>query len=146
MTPESPTAEREGAYRQLIAAVGTGCEDVVDDLLSPDFVDHNAVLGQPPGPEGFKLWIRGARSAFPDLVGTVEDVLSDAERVAGRVTYRGTHGGDFLGIRATGRAVAFEAFHIIAFENRRIVEWWGAADLLGALLQCGASVTLPTDE
>ena len=146
MTSGSQATEREGAYRQLIAAVGTGSEDVVDDLLSPDFVDHNPVPGQPPGPDGFKLWMRGARSAFPDLLGTVEDVVSDSHRVAGRVSYRGTHRGDFLGIPATGRAVEFEAFHIVRFRDRQIVEWWGAADLLGALQQLGAGITRPMDE
>jgi predicted ester cyclase len=59
------------------------------------------------------------------------------------VVWRGTHGGVFLDVPATGAAVAFRAFHIIRFRAGRAVEWWGTADLLGALTQLGARVTPP---
>jgi predicted ester cyclase len=145
MTSGTPAAEHEAACRRLIAAVGSGREDVVDDLLGPDLVDHDPVPGQPPGPDGFTLWMREAPSAFPDLVGIVEDVVTGSQRVAGRVRYRGTHEGDFLGVPATGRPVAFEAFHILRSRGREIVEWWGAADLRGARQQIGAGITPPMD-
>jgi predicted ester cyclase len=89
--------------------------------------------------------MRAARAAFPDLTATVEDVVASNDRLAARVRYRGTHGGTFLGIAATGTEVDFEAFHIARFQNSRVVEWWGTADLLGALLQIGAVVVAPDD-
>jgi len=89
--------------------------------------------------------MRAARAAFPDLTATVVDVVADADRLAGRVRYSGTHGGAFLGMAPTGRAVDFDAFHFARFWNGRIVEWWGTADLLGALQQIGASVSGPVD-
>jgi predicted ester cyclase len=136
---------QEAAYRRLMAAVGAGREDEVDEVIAAEFVDHNPSPGQPPGPAGFKQWLRSARAAFPDLTATVQDVVADADRLAGRVRYRGTHGGTFVGIAATGRAVDFEAYHFARFRNGRIVEWWGTADLLGALRQIGAGVSAPVD-
>jgi predicted ester cyclase len=136
---------QEAAYRRLMAAVGAGREDEVDEVIAAEFVDHNPSPGQPPGPAGFKQWLRSARAAFPDLTATVQDVVADADRLAGRVRYRGTHGGTFVGIAATGRAVDFEAYHFARFRNGRIVEWWGTADLLGALGQIGAGVSAPVD-
>jgi predicted ester cyclase len=133
----------EAVYRRLMQAVGAGREDAVDELLDAGFVDHNPIPGQPPGPAGFKDWMSAVRAALPDLTATVEDVVAASDRVAGRVRYRGTHGGTFVGVAPTGRAVDFEAFHIARLTDGKIVEWWGTADLLGALQQVGACVSAP---
>jgi hypothetical protein len=34
----------------------------------------------------------------------------------------------------------------VRFENGKAAEWWGVADLLGALLQAGAQVTAPAGD
>ncbi len=133
----------EAVYRRLMSAVGGGREAAVAGLLHAEFVDHNAMPGQSPGPAGFVEWMRAARAAFPDLTATVEDVVAGTDRLAGRVRYRGTHGGPFAGIAATERRVDFHAFHFVGFRDGRIVEWWGTADLLGALQQIGARITPP---
>lgn len=130
-------------YRAIIAAVSAGNITGLDQLIGPDLVDHNAVPGQPAGLEGFKYWALSARSAFPDLTGTVEDTLAEDDKVAGRVTYRGTHLGSFVGMPGTGSRVEFSAFHIVRFSAGLAVEWWGTADILGALLQAGATVGPP---
>jgi steroid delta-isomerase-like uncharacterized protein len=106
-------------------------------------VDHNPVPDQAPGAEGFKQWMARVRSYFPDLSGTVEDIVVEGDRVAARVTWRGTHRGAFLGIPPTGRSVSFSAFHIVRFSEDRAAEWWGTADLLSALQMLGATVSGP---
>ncbi len=123
-----------------MAAVEAGDEAALDDLLDARLVDHNPIPGQSPGRAGFKEWMRSARQSFPDLSAAVEDVVADGDRVAGRVRYQGTHRGSFAGIPPTGRTVEFEAFHIARFEGDVVVEWWGTADLFGALHQIGAHV------
>ncbi len=138
-------AAHEAAYRRLMEAVGSADEDVADAVLAPEFVDHNPMPGQPPAPAGFKDWMRAARAAFPDLTAAVEDVLTGDDRLAARGRYRGTHGGPLVGIAATGIRVDFEAFHFARFRNGMVTEWWGTADLLGALQQIGAVVTAPAD-
>ncbi len=65
--------------------------------------------------------------------------------IAGRVRYEGPHGGSLAGVPATGRTLRFEAFHFLRFREGNVIEWWGTADLLGALLQAGARVVHPTD-
>jgi predicted ester cyclase len=82
-----------------------------------------------------------ARTAFPDLQGTVEDVMAEGDRVAARMTWHGTHRGEFMGEGATGKRVSFSAFHLVRFSQEGAVEWWGTADLLGALQQLGATVS-----
>lgn len=127
--------DHSAVYRRAIEAIGTGDAVALDDLLAPDVIDHNPMPGQGPGIEGFKQWMRYARASFPDLAGVIEDVVASGDRVAGRVTWRATHCGPFIGIEPTGRNVSFTAIHIVRVAHGRIVEWWGVADLLGVLEQ-----------
>lgn len=137
------TTRNEAIYRGVFDAVNRGDEAALDDLLTEGVLDHNPVPGQEPGIAGFRHWMRYVRTAFPDAHVTVEDVLSNGDRVAGRVTWRGTHGGPLVGLAATGKRVEFTAIHIVRFENGKAAEWWGVADLLGAMQQIGAQISTP---
>ena len=139
MTGESPRA----LYERVIEAIDTGDVSLLELALAPDVVDHNPVPGQPPGRAGFEHWLGVVRTAFPELTVDVEDVVVEGDRVAARVMWRGRHGGPFLGLPATGRPVEFRAHHMARVADGRIVEFWGVADLLGALEQLGGSVSGP---
>ena len=130
--------EHKSAYRRIIEAVNAGDFDALDALFADDMVDHNPIPDQLSGLAGFKQWMAFARSSFPDMRGTVEQVLAEGDLVAGRVTWRGTQAGPFGGVAPTGRFVAFEAYHIARFEGEKVAEWWGTADIFGALAQLGA--------
>src|SRR5215210_7719298 len=106
--------------------------------MAADLVDHNPVPEQRPGLPGFTQWMATAQRSFPDLHGMVEHVLAEGDLVAGRVVWRGTQTGPFAGVAATGRSVAFEAYHIVRFHEGKAVEWWGTADIAGACAQLTA--------
>jgi len=127
-------------YTAIIAAISARDDRLLDRLIADDLIDHNPAPNQPPGLAGFKYWAATAYEAFPDLTGTVEDTLVEGGKIAGRVTWRGTHRGRFVGVAGTDKAVKFAAFHIVRVADHRAVEWWGTADLLGALTQVGATV------
>lgn len=127
-------------YQRIIAAISASDEELLRELIDPDLIDHNPIPRQAPGVEGFLEWMRSARAAFPDLSGTIEEILVSGDRVVGRVTWRGIHRGAFLEVGPTGKPVSFVAIHIVRFARYRAVEWWGVADLFGALQQVGATV------
>jgi len=133
-----PTEGHKAAYRRIIEAVNAGDFDALDALFAADMVDHNTIPDQVPGLAGFKQWMATARCSFPDLRGTVEHVVAEGDLVAGRVIWRGTQAGLFAGVAPTDQFVAFEAYHIARFEGGRVTEWWGNADIFGALTQLGA--------
>jgi steroid delta-isomerase-like uncharacterized protein len=137
-----PEAHKE-AYRRIIAAIGGGDADALQELMAPHVIDHNPMADQRPGLEGFKQWMAAVRGSFPDLHGTVEDVVAEGDRIAARMTWRGTHRGEFMGIPPTNRPVTFSAFHVVRFEGGRAEEWWGTANLLDVLQQLGAEVSVP---
>jgi len=133
-----PTEEHKAAYRRIIEAVNAGDFDALDALFATDMVDHNPVPGQVPGLVGFKQWMATAQRSFPDLRGTAGHVLAEGELVTGRLTWRGTQVGPFAGTAPTSRSVAFEAYHIARFEGGKVAEWWGTAEIYGALAQLSA--------
>lgn len=78
------------------------------------------------------------RAGVPDLQETIEDLLAEGDRVAYRVTLRGTHLGELLGIPATGRTIAVAGIVIDRIADGKIVEEWNQSDLLGLMRTLGA--------
>ena len=110
---------------------------VVDQLYTPNFLQHEP----PPAPvtssEALKQYVAAYRSAFPDLHFTVEDLIADADKVVWRFASTGTHGGAFMGIPATGKRGNVSGIVIFRFENSRIAEGWVNFDALGLMQQLG---------
>ncbi|WP_426938438.1 ester cyclase [Pseudarthrobacter sp. S3] len=134
--------ELRRAYRQLIGAVAANDEDALAGIVSSDIVDHGAGPGQPPGLAGIVFWMRGFHASLSAFTGSVEDTVVEGDKVAGRVTWRGTHTGPFLGLAATGKPVTVVSIHVLRFEDGLAVEWWGVPDLYGALIMLGARLEL----
>ena len=119
------------------AAVRRFFQDVWNDarvaeaasFLAPEFVSHNTVGVSVLGPEEYGRAVLMYRTAFPDLVTTVEDVLADGDRVAVRGTDRGTHLGAFLGYPPTGRQVTTTWIEIFRLEAGKAVEGWLETDV-----------------
>ncbi len=78
------------------------------------------------------------RTAFPDWVEAVEDVIAEGDKVVVRVAGTGTHQGEFQGIPPTGRRVTANGMGIGRIVGGRIVEAWAAYDALGLMQQLGA--------
>ena len=110
----------------------------VDELVADDFVDHSPPPDVPPDKAGMKQIVEMFRSAFPDLIVTVEDMVAEGDKVAVRVVTHGTHQGELMGIAATGRTVAFNEQHFVRISNGKLVEHWGVEDNLGMMQQLGA--------
>src|SRR5215467_11327377 len=81
-----------------------GKEELIDELMAPDCVAHGLGHGARDlvGTEGFKEFYTRFRGAFPDTVITVEDALSEGDRVAARWVATGTHQGEHLGLAESG--------------------------------------------
>ena len=101
---------------------------VADEIHAPDFIAHGVSRGVSSEPlrgaEGPKRAQRMFRAAFPDFHVTVEDVFGEEDKVAVRVTARGTHKGEFMGIAATGKLVTGTAIVIYRITGGQIQEAW----------------------
>jgi steroid delta-isomerase-like uncharacterized protein len=130
-------------YQTISDAVAAVDKDALDHLIAEDIVDHNAVPGQVAGRAGIEYWVTMMHDAFADLTGVVEDTVVEGDKMAARVTWHGTHRGDFVSIPGTGAPVAMQSVQILKFTDGLASEWWGTADVFGVLRQVGASVAPP---
>jgi steroid delta-isomerase-like uncharacterized protein len=113
----------------------------IDDLVTPDYVLHFTGSPVPVDREGHKGFVAALRAAFPDWQESIDDVIAEGDKVVARVTGRGTHRAEFMGIPATGRRVEITSINIDRIAGDRIAERWLLADVMGMMQQLGAVPT-----
>lgn len=128
---------KEIARRFFEEAFSEGKLELLDELLAADYVDHNAPLGTPPGVEGIRYLLTTFRTAFPDVRFTVQDQISEGDKVVTRYIFQGTHQGMLFGIPPTGQAVAFPGISIYRMQDGKMQEAWVNYDALGMMQQLG---------
>ena len=116
-----------------------GREASIDELFPAGGVAHG--LGDSEqdvhGPDEFKTFVANIRGAIPDTHISIDDIFSAGDRVAVRVTLRGTHTGHGLGVPPTGRRVSIQGIIIVRLTDGRITEGWNSYDQLGLLREIG---------
>lgn len=111
--------------------------ELAEQFVWEDVVEQVPLPGQGPGLEGLKDILRGMRAAFPDLNFSIEEQISEGDKVASRFEWTGTHHGEFLGVPATGRQVRVWGMVIDRFEEGRIKDTRIIMDTLGLMAQLG---------
>jgi predicted ester cyclase len=102
---------------------------LVDEMVSPDVISHDAFPGQAGGPEGLKQTFSMFHRAFPDLHAEEQVVVAGEDLVAARFLVTGTHKGDFMGQAATENPISYTEAVFVRFRDGRIVEHWSVADV-----------------
>lgn len=113
--------------------------ELLDELTTPDFIEHEEVAGVASGREGAKQFFSMVQSAFPDFRMNVEDIISEGDKVVVRSKLTGTHKGEFMGVPATGKSISVSVIDIVLFSEGKVAEHWGVTDTGGMMEQLGAS-------
>ena len=144
MTSTTSIEENKQVARRFPEEVATeGNIDLIDEICTEDVVDHSP-LGDQQGREMVKAQIEELREAFGDFSATVEDAIAEEDRGAMRVTLRGTHEGEFMGIEPTGEEFEVQNMVFTRIEDGKIAERWVQPDMLGLMQQLGV-VESPTE-
>lgn len=125
--------------RRYQEAYNCGDLDVLDEILAPDWFTNSwprALMEQ--SVENAKVLHTMRCEGFPDLKTTTEQLLAEGDWVVQRLTERGTHKGDVLGLSPTGNLIESGAVSIFRIAEGRIVEHWSFQDTLPFFEQCGA--------
>jgi steroid delta-isomerase-like uncharacterized protein len=109
----------------------------VEQLIHPDYYNHETAADRPGGPDGFREVARRLRRAFAELRIEPLDVIAEADKVAIRARVSGRHVGAFAGLPATGREFSVEHTHIVRILDGKVVEHWANRDDCGMLRQLG---------
>ncbi|WP_353718882.1 ester cyclase [Dyadobacter sp. 676] len=134
---------REIIERYFNEAWNEGKVDALDELLTPDYINHTPSVPNPPrGPAGLKPILQAIRRGFPDLHYQIRDVIATRDKVVARVVMTGTHTDTLFNIPPTGRHIEVNQINIERIVNGRIAEHWRVTDELNMMQQLGV-VALP---
>ena len=98
------------------------------DAVGEFFTDERLV-------EGVRRGCFSYLQAFPDLHVSVDDLISEGDRVFCRSTMTGTHDGEYKGIPATGRHIAAESAEVFRIADGKFVGYWCLANVAGLMRQ-----------
>ena len=132
------TEDKRNVLRRVSGEIfGQGRIDVVDELLAPDFVDHDPLPGLPPDREGVKQVVQLFRSAFPDFEVELLHTVVEGDKAVDHIASTGTHLGTFMGVAPTGIRISTSAIvlSLLNAEGQIAARWqrFGAAQLLQQL-------------
>ena len=108
--------------------------------IAADFRRHDPGLPfEVVGPEGVRQLADALLPGIPDLELPIEDVIAEGEKVLVRLRVRGTHGGELMGIPATGRRIDIAVLDLFQIRDGKLIEHWALLDNLGMLRQLGVT-------
>lgn len=125
-------------HRMFAEGFATGGTDIVDELCSPDLVEHQFGLAGrgPEAVEHVKAAIRDVHHAFPDATFVIEDSAVHGDTIWVRVTGSAMASGPFFG-PPSHRRIRFTVIDVARVVDGRIVEHWGVPDRFAILAQTG---------
>jgi steroid delta-isomerase-like uncharacterized protein len=124
--------------RRLVAEVINGRNlDLIDELVTEDYVYFDNSLGRFEGPAALKAIMAKSQHAFPDTVWTIEEQVSQGDILASRFTWSATHREDFDVLPATGKRMTVTVISFDTFRDGRMQETRQFRDNLGLLRQLG---------
>jgi ketosteroid isomerase-like protein len=138
----SAEEKHKALVRRFLEAQDKGDLETLDELLAPDFVDHNLLPGQEPGREGFMQGVAEDHAALSYIRNTIEYQATDGHMVITRFTTSTIHDrGAYLGIMApTGRGRETMGILIHRVSGGKIVEEWSANSATPVLEALGQEI------
>jgi predicted ester cyclase len=103
--------------------------DLIDELYDPEYefvvpklagMTSNVVQGR----DKFRQRVVAFRTAFPDVIYRIQDIVSDGEIVATSFAFTGTHAGAFAGFEPTNQESTITGVHFAKLVDGRIRKTW----------------------
>jgi predicted ester cyclase len=142
------TTDVTQANRQTVARFDAllGSDDLspLDELCTPDMVNHSLAPSRPAGLEGTRQFLQTAAKTFESDGWDSLTVVAEGDYVV-QFGRRGGHwaGGPFLGVDAPAGDYSREVAFVYRLVDARIAERWAIRDDLTMLRQLGALSSPP---
>jgi len=139
-----PAKENKALVRRFLEESNKGkaaAMAVIDELWATNIVYHGGGGEEIRHLKDYKQSTSDGYNACPDLHYTIDDMVAEGDKVAVRITFSGTHKGEFGGIAPTNKKLTFWAINIYRVVGGKFVEGWERADTLGIMQQLGAVPT-----
>jgi predicted ester cyclase len=131
-------ADDAATYRRLpLEVFNEGKIELIEELLSEDYVEHAAPPGFPTDRNSLVAFVTALRAGFPDFKYEILGQWQNGEMHMGWIRASGTMTGDFMGMPASGKSATWDESHIARFADGKVAEHWAVTDQLGMLTQLG---------
>lgn len=115
-------------------------KNLIDEV--PKYIAENCVvrMGESTifvGVEGMKQHMIDVRKTYPDLKMTVIRQYVDGDTVISEFIMEGTHLGEWLGMKPTGKKLRMTGVNIDRLFDGKIIEHGGAVNTFDALFEAG---------
>jgi predicted ester cyclase len=118
-------------------AYNHGLPEEADEIFAPDFVAH--MPSKPPmNRPGLDRFIKAVTDGLSDFGYEIHDQVARDDLVFNRITARGVHAAELMGVPATYRSIEMRIINLFKVKDGRVVEQWAEPDLFGLLQQIGA--------
>jgi predicted ester cyclase len=104
------------------------------EIVSPDFINHTAPAGTDNGFQAtFDFVDQVVRKAFPDLRMEIKNMVAEGNKVFTHKLLHGTHIGEFMGIKGSGKQVVIPTMDIIYLKDGIYTDHWAIRDIQDVL-------------
>ncbi len=101
--------------------------EAVPKFWKEDYIQHNPLVKQ--GSKGFVEFFEGFINAFPNLGYEEFQIIAEENKVVVYGRFYGTMKNDWIGIKAKGQKMNFNAIDIYRIEDNKLAEHWDVMDL-----------------
>jgi SnoaL-like polyketide cyclase len=130
------TSGQRDTIEKLYRAVA-GDLDLLDQAVTPGWLDIPAAPDQAPGPAAVKPHFAEFHATFRDVSVVIHEMIGASGHAAVRAEIRGTFAGEWMGVKGTGSECVIPIHEFHHFEGDRIASSWHMEDWLGWLRQVG---------
>jgi len=127
--------QNKALVRHFLQELAEENVEVIDELLSPDFVDRSLLPGQGPTREDFRRSVAEILDAFRITSFAIEEQIAEGDTVVTKYTERSVIRGEFAGMPPTGTEESFEGIYIHRLSDGKITEEWSQANTLHTTLE-----------
>lgn len=104
-------------------------EDLARRLLTPDFRFRGSLGEEKISPEGFIEYMRMIHQALGNYECLIEDLITNDNRAATQMRFRGIHQNTFMGAAPTGRKIEWAGAAFFTISNDKIAKLWVLGDI-----------------
>ena len=134
------SADNKAIVRRLYEEVWNKRKlEIISEIISPSHaLQAPNISGSSIGPAAYKRNVSLFLAGYPDLRLTIQDIISEKEKVVACWTMSGIHKGDYMGVPATNKKVSVDGITIHHIANGKIMDSYSNWDALGMMQQLGA--------
>jgi predicted ester cyclase len=119
----------EAFHRAMEDFWRTGDDEPLAAMFDP--ACQFGVAGMPDTLAGLRQALPAFREAFSDIAIRIAETVSQGDMIGYRMSFTGTHTGDFMGIPPTGKRITMSETHIERIGDGKIVLHSGESTCLG---------------